>query len=430
MKATQEINNTLEKASGNTDASLPAVSPQAKNWDTAHVMTTYARQPVEFVRGEGVRLYDAGGKDYIDFLAGIAVCTLGHAHPVLTKALQEQAGKLLHVSNIYLTAPQANLARRLMELSDFERVFFCNSGAEANEAALKIARKFGRTTGGEFKTGIVSANNSFHGRTIATVTATGQPKYSRDFAPLPAGFTYVPFNDVEALRGAVSASTAAILLEPIQGEGGIRPATKEYVQAAREIADQNGVLLIFDEVQTGMGRTGNLWAYQGYGVVPDIMTLAKGLGGGVPIGACLARGLAAETLKPGDHGSTFAGNPLAATAALTVLDCITDENLLENARTIGASLARKLEELAGQYPLLLGSVRGAGLMLALEVKENQARNLVAAALRAGLVANATDESTLRLLPPLTLTEAEAAEGIRRLEIAAKEIYAGLPAPQS
>jgi predicted acetylornithine/succinylornithine family transaminase len=286
----------------------------AKTWDDAHVMTTYARQPVEFVRGEGTHLYDADGREYLDFLSGIAVCTVGHSHPVLTKALHDQAATLLHVSNLYLTEPQARLARRLVELSDFERVFFCNSGAEANEAALKIARKFGRTTGGEQKTGIVTATNSFHGRTIATVTATGQPKYSKDFAPLPAGFSYVPFNDIEALRDAVTHDTAAIMLEPIQGEGGIRMATREYLQAAREIADAHGALLIFDEVQTGVGRTGNLWAYQRSGVVPDVMTLAKGLGGGVPIGACLARGAAAETLKPGDHGSTFAGNPLAAAA--------------------------------------------------------------------------------------------------------------------
>ncbi|MES2464839.1 MAG: acetylornithine transaminase [Armatimonadota bacterium] len=387
-------------------------------------MTTYARQPVQFVRGEGTHLYDSEGRDYLDFLSGIAVCTVGHSHPVLTKALQDQAGTLLHVSNIYLTEPQARLARRLVELSDFERVFFCNSGAEANEAALKIARKFGRTTGGESKTGIVTANNSFHGRTIATVTATGQPKYSRDFAPLPAGFSYVPFNDIEALRTAVNQDTAAILLEPIQGEGGIRPATPEYLKAARDLADEHGALLIFDEVQTGVGRTGNLWAYQRYGVVPDVMTLAKGLGGGVPIGACLARGAAAETLKPGDHGSTFAGNPLAASAGNAVLDIIADEHLTDNARRIGAHLVSLMAKLAEKQPDLIGDSRGAGLMIGIEIKQGKARQLVAAALKAGLVVNATDENTLRLLPPLTLTEEEAEEGIRRLEKA----IAALSAP--
>ena len=387
----------------------------AKSWDDAHVMTTYARQPVQFVRGEGIHLYDTEGREYIDFLSGIAVCTVGHSHPVLTKALQEQAATLLHVSNIYLTEPQARLARRLVELSDFERVFFCNSGAEANEAALKIARKFGRTTGGEGKTDIVTAKNSFHGRTIATATATGQPKYSKDFAPLPAGFSYVPFNDIEALRAAVTDNTAAILLEPIQGEGGIRPATQEYLQAAREIANQHGALHIFDEVQTGVGRTGSLWAYQRYGVVPDVMTLAKGLGGGVPIGACLARGAAAETLKPGDHGSTFAANPLSATAGNTILDIIADEHLTDNARRMGDHLVGLIGELHQKYPDLIGGVRGAGLMLGVEIGQGKARLLVAESLKVGLVVNATDENTLRLLPPLNLTEAEADEGIRRLE---------------
>ncbi len=387
----------------------------AKTWDDAHVMTTYARQSVQFVRGQGAHLYDSEGREYLDFLSGIAVCTVGHNHPVLTKALQDQAATLLHVSNLYLTEPQARLARRLVELSDFERVFFCNSGAEANEAALKIARKFGRTTGGEQKTGIVTALNSFHGRTIATVTATGQPKYSKDFAPLPAGFAYVPFNDIEALRAAVNQDTAAILLEPIQGEGGIRPATREYLQAARDLADEHGALLIFDEVQTGIGRTGNLWAYQRWGIVPDVMTLAKGLGGGVPIGACLARGAAAETLKPGDHGSTFAGNPLAAAAANAVLDIIADERLTDRARRTGAYLVSLLATLAEKYPDLLGESRGAGLMIGVEIKQGKARLLVAEALKAGLVVNATDENTLRLLPPLTLTDAEVEEGIRRLE---------------
>jgi predicted acetylornithine/succinylornithine family transaminase len=392
----------------------------AKTWDDAHVMTTYARQPVQFVRGDGSHLYDSEGREYIDFLSGIAVCTVGHSHPVLTKALQEQAATLLHVSNLYLTEPQARLARRLVELSDFERVFFCNSGAEANEAALKIARKFGRTTGGEQKTGIVTANNSFHGRTIATVTATGQPKYSRDFAPLPGGFSYVPFNDIDALSAAVDENTAAVMLEPIQGEGGIRPATREYLQAARDLADKYGALLIFDEVQTGIGRTGNLWAYQRYGVVPDVMTLAKGLGGGVPIGACLARGAAAETLKPGDHGSTFAGNPLAAAAANAVLDIIADEHLTDKARRIGAHLVSLLAALAEKFPDVIGTSRGAGLMIGVEIKQGKARQVVAEALKMGLVVNATDENTLRLLPPLTLTEAEAEEGVRRLE---KAIFA-------
>lgn len=387
-----------------------------REWDAAHVMKTYARQPVQFVRGAGASLYDADGREYLDLLSGIAVCSVGHCHPYLTRALQEQAATLLHVSNLYLTEPQARLARRLVELSDFERVFFCNSGAEANEAAIKIARKFGRTTGGDAKTDIVTAKNSFHGRTLATVTATGQPKYSAAFAPLPAGFHYVPFNDAEALRAAVNENTAAILLEPIQGEGGVHPATPEYLRTARDLADRFGALLIFDEVQTGMGRTGALWAYQQYGVVPDVMTLAKGLGGGVPIGACLARGAAAETFQPGDHGSTFAGNPLAATAANAVLDILADEGLVENARRVGAHLTSLVAGIHTRHPDTIGgSVRGMGLMLGVEVKNGKAKQIVAEALKQGLIVNATGDDTLRLLPPLTLTASEAEEAMRRLE---------------
>jgi acetylornithine/N-succinyldiaminopimelate aminotransferase len=392
----------------------------AKAWDTDHVMTTYARQPVQFARGEGVRLYDADGKEYLDFLSGIAVCSVGHCHPYLVKALQEQAATLMHVSNLYLTEPQARLARRLVELSDFERVFFCNSGAEANEAAIKIARKFGRTTGGESKTNIVTAHNSFHGRTLATVTATGQPKYSKDFAPLPAGFQYIKFNDIEDLTAAVNENTAAILVEPIQGESGVLPATLEFLQAARELADKYGALLIFDEVQTGMGRTGKLWAYQQYGVVPDVITSAKGLGGGVPVGACLARGAAAETLKPGDHGSTFAGNPLATTAANAVLDILADEGLTENARRVGAYLVAKLDEVSERLPELVGGVRGMGLMLGLELHAPIAKATMAMALKSGLVVNAVGDNTIRMLPPLTLTEADVDKGVALLEQAIRQ----------
>lgn len=387
----------------------------AKQWDTDHVMTTYARFPVQFVRGEGCWLYDTNGKKYLDFLAGIAVCSVGHCHPYLTQALQKQAGTLLHTSNLYLTEPQARLARRLVELSDFERVFFTNSGAEANEAAIKIARKFGRTTGGENKTNIITALKSFHGRTLATITATGQPKYSKDFAPLPQGFQYVTYNDIAELEAAVDENTAAILLEPILGESGIWPATQEYLEKARELADKYGALLIFDEVQTGMGRTGKLWAYQKYGVLPDIITSAKGLGGGVPIGACLARGAAADTFKPGDHGSTFAGNPLATTAANAVLDIIADENLLENVRRVGAHLAKRLQELQEHYPETVAGLRQTGLLLGLALKKPIAKQIVSAALEAGLILNAPAEDTIRMLPPLTLTEEEVDQGVAILE---------------
>ncbi len=383
-------------------------------------MTTYARQPVEFVRGEGSYLFDTESKKYLDLLAGIAVCSVGHSHPRLVRAISEQAATLIHASNLYLTQPQARLARRLVELSDFERVFFCNSGAEAIEAAIKLARKYGRKVS-ESKTNIVTALKSFHGRTLAAVTATGQPKYHEPFAPLPPGFSYVPFNDLEALEQEVNENTCAVLLEPIQGEGGIHPATPAYLKKARELCDTFGALLIFDEVQTGVGRTGRLWAYQHYGVVPDVMTLAKGLGGGVPIGACLARGVAAETLKPGDHGSTFAGNPLATAAANAVLDILADEGLAENARHVGQKLWLGFVKLGEKYPELVGAPRGMGLMLGLDIKKPLAKAVVKAGLEHGLILNATDDHTLRFVPPLTLSAEEADDALLRLDRALGQV---------
>src|SRR3569833_382638 len=308
---------------------------QTKTWDDECVMTTYARLPVMFVRGEGVKLWDNDGNEYLDFLGGLAVNGIVHCHPKVVRALQEQAATLLHVSNLYLTGPQAKLAKKLTQISDFDRVFFCNSGAEANEAAIKIARKFGKATS-ETKFKIITAERSFHGRTIATVTATGQPKYQAPFTPVLPGVEYVPYDDFDALKAAVDDDVCAVMLEPIQGEGGVYVASTEYLKAAREICDRHGALLIFDEVQTGMGRTGKWWAYQQSGVVPDVMTSAKALGGGVPIGACLARGAAASTFVPGDHGSTFAANPLASSAALAVIEAIEEDHLIANAHAMGA----------------------------------------------------------------------------------------------
>jgi predicted acetylornithine/succinylornithine family transaminase len=388
---------------------------QATAWDDRYVMHTYARLPVMFVRGAGVKLWDNDGKEYLDFLGGLAVNGLGHCHPKVVRAVQEQASTLMHVSNLYLTGPQAKLAHKLAEISDFERVFFCNSGAEANEAAIKIARKHGKSAGGQSKHKIVTAHRSFHGRTMATVTATGQPKYQEPFAPILPGVDYVPYNDIAALEAAVDKDVCAVMLEPIQGEGGVYPATNEYLQAARAVCDKHGALLIFDEVQTGMGRTGKWWAYQQSGVIPDIMTLAKALGGGVPIGACLARGTAASTLVPGDHGSTFAGNPLAASAANAVIEAIEDEHLVANAHAMGAYLVHRLNEAIGPK---VKEIRGQGLMIGVELAEPNARKMQSEALARGLVLNAIGDSILRLLPPLIVSKADIDQAVEILRAVA------------
>ncbi len=397
-----ETQYTLDTQTGQIAPVVDAATVRAQ--DDAHVMHTYARLPVTFVRGQGARLWDAEGREYLDFLAGIAVNGVGHCHPNLVKAIQEQAATLIHTSNLYHTAPQAQLADKLTSISDFSRVFFCNSGAEANEAAIKIARKHGKHIGGDGKYHIVTAQNSFHGRTLATVTATGQPKYQAAFTPLVPGFSYVPFNDIGALEAAVTDQTCAVLLEPIRGEGGVYPAHRPYLEAARRICDKHGALLLFDEVQTGVGRTGKWWAYQHYEVVPDVMTLAKSLGGGVPIGACLARGAAAETLVPGDHGSTFAGNPLAARAALAVLQTIEDEHLLANAHAMGAYFVHRLNE-----PALRGKIkdiRGVGLMIGVSLTAPDAKRIQAEALERGLILNAIGDDILRFLPPLIITQSD------------------------
>ena len=397
-----ETRYTLDKDTGHIAPAVDAAEIMAL--DDANIMHTYARLPVTFVRGLGATLWDADGKEYLDYLAGIAVNGVGHCHPRVVQAIQEQAATLIHTSNLYHTVPQARLAAKLVSISEFERVFFCNSGAEANEAAIKIARKHGKVMGGEGKFGIVTANRSFHGRTLATVTATAQPKYQAPFTPLPAGFHYVPYNDIAALEAAVTDQTCAVLLEPIQGEGGVYPAHKPYLEAARALCDKHGALLMFDEVQTGVGRTGRWWAYEHYGVVPDVMTLAKSLGGGVPIGACLARGAAAETLVPGDHGSTFAGNPLAARAALAVLETVEEEHLLANAHAMGEYLVHRLNE-----PVLrdkIADIRAVGLMIGVELREPIAKRVQKDALERGLILNAIGDTVLRLLPPLIITQAD------------------------
>lgn len=378
------------------------------------LMRTYARLPVAFVRGEGTRLWDTEGRSYLDFVSGLAVNSLGHAHPRLFEAIAEAARSLLHTSNHYHIPWQVELAEELVRRTGMDRAFFCNSGAEANEAAIKLARRYQKKAGRPEKIEIVTAENSFHGRTLATVTATGQPKYQAGFEPLPQGFRYVPLNDVAALERAIGPQTAAVMLEPIQGEGGIHPCTPEYLQAARRLTQAAGALLIFDEVQTGAGRTGRFLAAEHFGVKPDICTLAKGLGGGVPIGAALATEEAAQGFDPGSHASTFGGNPLACRAALAVLRAIDEEGLLERAREAGERLARGLDELARRHPGVIVERRGMGLMVGVElgVPGEPVREL---ALKRGLLVNVIGGRILRLLPPLTVADAEIDDALSILD---------------
>lgn len=367
-----------------------------------YCLPTYRRFPVAFVRGQGVKLYDPEGKEYLDFVAGLAVNTLGYAHPKLVEAISEQAKNLLHTSNLYHIEPQARLAERLSNLSFGGKVFFCNSGAEANEAAIKLTRLFGKKQGQRYE--IITATNSFHGRTLATLTATGQAKFHQGFDPLPPGFVYVPFNDLTRLQETISDSTCAVMLEPIQGEGGVNVATLDYLRGVRELCDQKGLLLIFDEVQTGIGRTGRLFACEHYGITPDIITLAKGLGGGVPIGAMMAKSEIASLLGPGTHASTFGGNFLATSAGLAVLDVIEEDNLLQHVRETGDYLKNGLESLAGKYPVIK-EVRGKGLMMACELKQ-EGSPIVMECLQRRVLINCTMDKVLRFLPPLIVTASD------------------------
>ncbi|MDO9224897.1 MAG: aspartate aminotransferase family protein [Pseudomonadota bacterium] len=372
-----------------------------------YLMQTYARQPVAFVRGEGSWLFDENGDKYLDALAGVAVNALGHAHPRLTRALCEQAGRLIHTSNLYQIREQERLAARLCELSGLERAFFCNSGAEANEAAIKIARLHAHNRGIE-NPAIVVMEKSFHGRTMATLSATGNRKVQAGFEPLVTGFVRVPFGDAEAVAALAAhhKNIVAVLVEPFQGEGGVQIPQADYLAQLRRICDDNTWLLMLDEVQTGIGRTGTWFAFQHSDIKPDVMTLAKGLGAGVPVGACLARGVAAETFVPGKHGSTFGGNPLACVAALTTLQVMEEDQLLGNALAIGvfirADLSRRLEGLAGVV-----EIRGQGLMIGIEL-DRPCGELVKLALQQKLLINVTNDNVVRLLPPLVMKREEAA----------------------
>jgi len=366
-------------------------------------MNTAKRLPVTVVRGEGTRLWDDAGKEYLDFLTGPSTVSLGHSHPVLLQALSEQAKALIHVTGTIPSIPQVKLARLLVENSCLDRAFFCNSGAEANEGAIKLARKWGKQRrNGAYE--IICALNAFHGRTLATVTATGTEKYKAPFTPLPEGFVHVPFNDVEAIKRATTDKTAAVLLEPVQCEGGVNVPSDDYLRGVRRWCDEQGILLILDEVQTGIGRLGALFAYQLYGVEPDVMTLAKGMGSGVPIGAFLAKEHC-SVLEPGDHGSTFGGNPLMTHAAYAVCKYIIDNDVPAQAAARGRYLERKLRGLEDRFPFI-GEVRGKGLIWAMEFDREMAEEVVLACLAEGLIANNVRPTTLRFCPPLTVSEDE------------------------
>jgi acetylornithine aminotransferase len=377
---------------------------ELKDFAAKYLMQTYARQPISIVRGRGAKVYDMEGREYIDFVGGIAVNILGHGHPDLVQAIQRQAAQLIHVSNLYYTEPQVRLAQMLVDHSCADRVFFCNSGAEANEAAIKLARRYGHEKHGADRFEIITMKNSFHGRTMATLTATGQDKVQKGFEPLVPGFVYAPFNDFAAIESLVTDNTTAIMLEPIQGEGGVHVADQAYLKSLRELCTQKDILLIFDEVQTGMGRTGTLFAYEQLGVEPDIMTLAKGLGGGMPIGACLAKEAVAAVFTAGTHASTFGGNPLACAAGLAVCRILIEGRVLEQARRMGDYLAKGLADFKDRHRAVR-DVRGLGLLQGLEV-EIDAKAVVADCLTRGVLVNATSERVLRFVPPLIITQAE------------------------
>ena len=396
---------------------------ETRDWlalEKQYYQSTFTRQPVTFVRGEGVRVWDAEGRSYLDFVAGIAVNILGHCHPAVVNAITEQAKQLIHVSNLYVNPRQVELAELLYQKSGGMRAFFSNSGAEADEGAIKLARKFGRLhRNGAYE--IISMNRSFHGRTLATTAATGQAKYQETWLPLPDGFKQVDFNNLDALKAATSAKTVGVLIEPVQGEGGIFPADKDYLKGVRAWCDEQNLVLIADEVQAGMGRTGKFYSWEHYDIRPDIVTMAKGLAGGVPIGAMLAAPRA-DLFGPGDHGSTFGGNPLACAAGVATIHAIDDLHLVENAAAMGDYLKGKLFALKDRYPIIT-EVRAIGLMNALDVKNDLAPVIVKRALEHGLLLNNVGNTTIRMIPPLILKRAEIDEGLALLDTVLREASA-------
>ncbi|MBF0125612.1 MAG: aspartate aminotransferase family protein [Magnetococcales bacterium] len=388
--------------------------------DINPIMATYGRNPAAFVRGQGTRLWDEDGKEYLDFLAGIGVNNLGHCPPKVTAALREQAGRLIHTSNLYRIPLQEKLAARLVATCFADQVFFCNSGAEANEAAIKLTRKTMRDRGHPGRFEIITAHNGFHGRTLATLSATAQEKVQRGFDPLMPGFRHVPYNDPEAVEKAISSYTAGILVEPIQGESGVRIPDPGYLEALRAIADRHGLLLILDEVQTGMGRTGKFWCHQWSAMTPDIITVAKGLASGVPMGACLASASVAASFTPGTHASTFGGNPLACAASLATLETLLDDGVIDQVPAKGAHLARQLQALAETHPLILAT-RTRGLMAAVDLNV-PAEEVTAMCVNRGLLLSSQMGTTLRMLPPLTISLEEIEQGVAILDSVLTDLF--------
>lgn len=379
-----------------------------------YLMNTYTRQPLIIHKGRGTRVYDLNGKEYLDFVSGVAVNNLGHCHPLVTVAFQKQAQRLVHVSNFYYTEPQVKLARLLVEHSFADKVFFCNSGAEAIEAAIKLARKFAHDKYGPDRYEIITMEQSFHGRTLAAVTATGQPKYHKGFEPLVPGFQYVPYNNLKAAAEAVSNRTAALLVEPVQGEGGVQIPDDDYLPGLRKLCDERGLLLILDEVQTGIGRTGKMFCYEHYGIEPDIMALAKGLGSGLPIGALLAKDHAAQAFTPGTHAATFGGNPLVCSAAIATLEVLLEGGfVLDNCRRMGDYLLQRLNGLKPQHACIQ-SVRGKGLLVGMELTID-GQPIVQDCLEQGLLINCTMDRVLRFMPPLIVLKEEIDLLIERLD---------------
>jgi len=382
-----------------------------------YLANTYARFPMVLVRGRGVRLWDSDGKEYLDCVGGIAVDALGHCHPKMVEAIRAQAETLIHVSNLYHIEPQIRLAQLLCEQSFADRAFFCNSGAEANEAAIKLARKYAKDHWSSDRVEIITMHHAFHGRTLATVTATGNAKYQHGFEPLMPGFKHVPYNNLQAVERAIDSRTCAVLVEPVQGEGGVNVPGDDYLPGLRRLCDEAGILLILDEVQSGMGRTGKLFAYQHWGVEPDILTLAKALAGGVPMGAMLAREAVAASFVPGTHASTFGGTPFVSAVALAVVTTMLADDLPGNATRVGKYFLDRLHGLQGAHPMVK-AVRGKGLILGMEVTV-PARGIVAACMERGLLVLTAGDNVVRFVPPLVLTEADVDQAVIILEAALK-----------